>query len=248
MIAAQLYTLRDFLKTPQEIAESLKKVKKIGFNAVQVSGLGPIDAAELKKILDGEGLKCCATHESGKMIVEETDKVIDKLNILDCKCATYPYPHTQPKSADDYKALAAQLNKAGEKMTDADKILCYHNHAIEFERFENKTGLDIIFDETNPKYLQGELDVYWVQYGGSNPVEWCKKLKNRLPLIHLKEFGIVNNEIKMLEIGNGNLNWKKIIANAKRAGTEWFIIEQDTCRIDPFESLKISLEFLIEEG
>ena len=57
-IAAQLYTLREFLKTPEDIAISLKKVKKIGFDAVQVSGLGPIDAAELKKILDGEGLIC----------------------------------------------------------------------------------------------------------------------------------------------------------------------------------------------
>ena len=68
-IAAQLYTLREFLKTPADIAESLKKVKKAGLDAVQISGMGPIDLDELNKILDGEGVVCCATHESGADII-----------------------------------------------------------------------------------------------------------------------------------------------------------------------------------
>ena len=71
-IAAQLFTLRDFLKTPEDIAASLRKVKQIGYDAVQVSGMGPVAEEELVKILDGEGLICCATHEPGKKIVEET--------------------------------------------------------------------------------------------------------------------------------------------------------------------------------
>ena len=71
IIAAQLYTLREFCKTPKDIAASMKKVKEIGFDVVQVSGIGPIEPQELKKILDGEGLLCCATHEPGKDIVEE---------------------------------------------------------------------------------------------------------------------------------------------------------------------------------
>lgn len=246
-IAAQLYTLRDFLKTPEDIAKTLKKVKEIGFDAVQVSGIGPINPTELKNILDGEGLICCATHEPGKMIVEETEKVIEKLQILDCKYTAYPYPHMSLRSEEDYKSLAAMLNKAGEMMYDMGIVLSYHNHAIEFEKFNGRTGLEIIYNETNPRFVQGELDTFWIQHGGCSPVEWCKKLEGRLPLIHLKEFGIIDNQIKMLELGNGNLDWKKIVKAAKKAGTKWFIIEQDICRIDPFDSLKISLEYLIEE-
>ncbi|MEI8352769.1 MAG: sugar phosphate isomerase/epimerase, partial [bacterium] len=88
---------------------------------------------------------------------------------------------------------------------------------------------------------------YWVQFGGGNPIEWCKKLENRLPLLHLKEYGIVENKPTMLELGSGNLDWKRIVKAAKKSGTEWFIIEQDICRIDPFDSLKMSLEYLIKE-
>ena len=61
-IAAQLYTLREFTKTPADIASTLKRVRKIGYEAVQCSALGKIDPKELKNILDGEGLTCCATH------------------------------------------------------------------------------------------------------------------------------------------------------------------------------------------
>jgi sugar phosphate isomerase/epimerase len=246
-IAAQLYTVRDFCKTPDEIAKSMKKIKDIGFEAVQVSGLGPIETSELKKILDNEGLLCCATHESGSMIIDETDKVIEKLQILDCKYTAYPYPHLPLKSAADYTKLAINLSEAGRKMAEAGQILCYHNHAIEFEKFNGKTALDIIYDKSDFRYLQGEIDTYWVQFGGQDPTAWCKKLKGRLPLLHLKEYGILENKVTMLEIGNGNLDWKKIVKTAKKSGTEWFIIEQDSCRIDPFESLKIGLEYLIEE-
>ncbi len=247
IIAAQLFTLRDFLKTPDDIAKSLKKVKAIGFDAVQTSGIGPIDTAELKKILDGEGLVCCATHENGKMILEEPQKVVEKLNILGCKYTAYPWPHTSPKSEEEFKQLAAGLDKAGKVLKDAGQVLTYHNHAIEFQKFNGRLALDIIYAETNPENLQGEIDTYWVQAGGGDPVEWCKKLENRLPLLHLKEYGIIDNQPKMLEIGNGNLDWKRIVKAAKKSGTEWFIIEQDVCRIDPFESLKISLEYLVKE-
>ncbi len=246
-IAAQLYTLRDFLKTPEEIAKSLRKVKKIGYDAVQISGLGPIDTVELKKIIDGEGLVCCATHESGKTICEEPQKAIETLGILGCKYTAYPYPHLPVKTKEDFKQLACLLNRAGKAFAAAGMVLTYHNHAIEFERFGKKNGLEIIYGKTNPDYLQGELDTYWVQYGGGDPVEWCKRLKNRLPLIHLKEMGIVENQINILEVGSGNLNWKKIIKAAKKSGCEWFIVEQDTCRFDPFDSLKMSLDYLVAE-
>lgn len=247
IIAAQLYTLRDYLKTPEDVAKSMKKVKEIGFDAVQVSGMGPIETSELKKILDGEGLTCCATHENGQVIFEDTQKVIDRLLELDCKYTAYPFPHIKPDTEEACMELAKGLNEAGKKMAAAGLVLTYHNHAIEFEKFGGRTVLDIIYGETDPEALQGEIDTYWVQYGGGCPVEWCEKLKNRLPLLHLKEYGIVGNEVKMLEVGSGNLNWKKIVSTAKDAGTEWFIIEQDVCRIDPFDSLKMSLEYLVNE-
>ncbi len=247
VIAAQLYTLRDFLKTPQDVAATLKKVKQIGFEAVQASGIGPIDTHELAKMIEGEGLVCCATHEGGKDILETPEKVVEKLEILKCKYTAYPWPHTNPASEADYIALAKALDKSGAVLAKAGQTLCYHNHDIEFAKYNGRLALDILYSETSPENLQGEIDTYWVQHGGCNPVEWIKKLNKRLPLLHLKEYGYSDKQVRMMEIGNGNLDWKAIVKAAKAAGTKWFIIEQDVCRIDPFESLKISFEYLVNE-
>ncbi len=245
-IAAQLYTLRDFLKTPDEMAKTFRKVRALGFEAVQASGLGPVDPQELRKMLDGEGLVCCATHEGGEAILDRTAEVIEKLNLLNCRHTAYPWPHTSPKTAADYVALARRLTVAGKAMAKAGQVLSYHNHAIEFERMDDgRLGLEILYAESDAKALQGEPDTYWVAAGGQDPAAWCRKLAGRLPLLHLKEYGIIDNKPVMLPVGQGNLDWPGIVAAARQSGCEWYIIEQDVCRQDPFDSLKASLDYLL---
>lgn len=245
-IAAQLYTLRDYLKTPEDIAQTLKKVKAIGYDAIQVSGMGPIAEAELVKMLDGEGLVCCATHEPGVQIVEEVDKVIDRLQKLNCKYTAYPYPHKVPTTETEAIELAKQLNASALQMAAAGQVLTYHNHAIEFTKLNNRLMLDIFYEVAVD--LQAEIDTFWVQHGGANPTSWVSKLAGRLPLLHLKEFGIIDNQIKMFHIGGGNLEWASILKAADDGGTEWFIVEQDRDWIDndPFKALQLSFNYLTE--
>lgn len=244
-VAAQLYTLRDHARTPGQIVETLKKVRQIGYEAVQLSGLGPVPDNELAKMLDGEGLVCCATHESGDWILDRPQWVVDKLNAFGCKYCAYPYPGVKLESLQDVKDLAARLDAAGKVFAQGGKWLLYHNHHIEFRRFEGQLMLEVLYANTDPKHLGGEIDTYWVQAGGGNPVAWCAKLKGRLPCLHMKDYGMAaNNTPAFAEIGNGNLEWKAIIATSEASGCEWFIVEQDTCPGDPFESLKMSFEFI----
>ena len=85
LIAAQMYTLREFCKTPAEIAVACARVKKMGYDGIQMSGMGPIDPHEMRKILDGEGLVCCATHIPIDRMENETEAVVEEHNILGCK-------------------------------------------------------------------------------------------------------------------------------------------------------------------
>jgi sugar phosphate isomerase/epimerase len=247
-IAAQLYTVREYLKTPGDIAESMRKVKSIGYEAVQLSGLGPIDEFELVKILDGEGLVCAATHEDSVQILERPEAVVERLRKLGCKYTAYPFPSgIKFDTTDNLNAFTSALNHSGKVFHDAGMVLTYHNHAIEFQRVDGRLALDAIYEDTDPRYLQGEIDTYWVQCGGGNPVEWCERLAGRLPLLHLKDYGMSSPSTPaFFEVGRGNLNWRKIIDTAEKGGTEWFIVEQDVCPGDPFESLKISLDYLKE--
>ncbi len=245
-VAAQLYTVREFCKTPADIAASLKKIRAIGYPAVQASGLGPIPPADLAGFCRDEGLTICATHENSKTILEETPEVVAKLKTLGCRHTAYPYPGgIDFSSLDAVKKLAAQLNTAGKVLSEAGLTLSYHNHHIEFRRVGGRTALEVIYAETDPRYVRGEIDTYWVQYGGGNPVDWCRRLKGRLPLLHLKDFAITaDNKITFCEIGAGNLDWPAIIRAADEAGCEWFIVEQDACPGDPFDSLRQSFDYI----
>lgn len=244
-IAAQLYTLRDYLKTESEIAESLKKVRKIGYGAVQISGMGPIPEKDLVRICSDLGLVICATHEGGRTIVEEPERVVERLDKLNCKYTAYPFPHIIPATRAEAIDFARGIHAAAVKMAAAGKVLCYHNHDIEFTRMEDGSLLlDLLYD--NAPALRGEIDTFWVQAGGQNPAAWVRKLAGRMPLLHLKDYGILGRQRVMFPIGSGNLDWKSIIAEGEAAGVEYFIVEQDVCQKDPFESLADSLRYLEE--
>ena len=139
------------------------------------------------------------------------------------------------------------INIAGSIFSKANKVLCYHNHALEFQKINNEIILERIYKNTDNIYIQGEPDVYWIQKGGHDPISWCKKLKNRLPLIHLKDFIMLNeHESYYAEIGNGNLDIKNIIKEAELSGCNWYIVEQDECQGDPFISIETSFNNLLE--
>ncbi len=247
-VALQLYTLRDHLQTPDEIAATLKKVSAIGYRAVQVSGMGLIPEADLISILNGEGLHLCATHEPSEKILSEPEAVVERLKKLNCTYTAYPHPAGIDFSDfSQVERLAERLEAAGKVLHAAGQVLTYHNHATELIRVGEQTILDYLYEQTDATYLQGEIDTYWIQYGGGDPVDWCQKLDDRLPLLHLKDYQITTaSQPAFAEIGYGNLNWRKIIAAAEESGCKWFIIEQDTCPGDPFDSVAKSFRYVSE--
>jgi sugar phosphate isomerase/epimerase len=172
--------------------------------------------------------------------------VVDRLRQLGTRHTAYPFPNGVDWSKqDDIDHLIADLNRAGAVLHAAGQVLSYHNHAIELIRLGKTTALDLIYARTDPRYVQAEIDTYWIQYGGGDPVAWCRKLKGRLPLLHLKDYVItVAEKPDFGAIGSGNLDWPSIIAAGDSSGTEWFIVEQDTTPGDPFDSVKQSLDYI----
>jgi sugar phosphate isomerase/epimerase len=247
-LAAQLYTCRDLLQTPEDIAATLRRVRAAGYTAVQVSGMGPIAEDDLVRILADEGLECCATHEPSDVILNEPARVVDRLARLGCSFTAYPYPSgIDLADASAVQAWIARLDHAGSVLAAAGQTLCYHNHHHEFRRLGGRTILDLIYAGTKPTNLQGEPDTYWIQFGGGDPVAWCEKLAGRLPLLHLKDYMVdAQNNVTMCEIGAGNLDWPRIVAAAEKSGCHWFIVEQDTCPGDPVDSLALSYRHLAE--
>ena len=245
-IAVQLYTVREHCRTATDFAATIRRLRAIGYRAAQVSAIGPIPEAEIVRILAGEGVVCCATHEPADQLLGEPERAIARLRALGCQLTAFPFPRGVDFSVpENITRLARQLDASGAKFHAAGLTLGYHNHDLEFVRFGAGTALDHIFAETKPENLVAELDTYWVQYGGADPVEWCRKLAGRLPFIHLKDYRMTPaQKPEFAEVGAGNLDFRRIIPAAERSGCRWFIVEQDICPGDPFESLKASYDYL----
>ncbi|HUJ44556.1 MAG TPA: sugar phosphate isomerase/epimerase [Opitutaceae bacterium] len=245
-VAAQLYTVRDFCQTAAGLAAAVRKIRAIGYEAAQLSGQGPIPEAEIARIMAGEGLAICATHEPALVILDQPDKAIESLQKLGCRLTAYPYPQgIDFTDADSVTTLVRKLDAAGARFRAAGLTLGYHNHDIEFLKFQGAPVLEFIYDHTDPRNLVGELDTYWVHHGGGDCVEWCQRLRGRLPFIHLKDYAITRERRPIFcEIGTGTLPFRRIIHEAELSGCAWFIVEQDTCPRDPFESLQTSFEYI----
>ncbi len=244
VIAATLYTVRQFTQTPEDIAKTLHKIKSIGYDAVQLSALGPIDPKKLRKMLDNEGLTVAATHTDYHQLRNEPEQVIEEHQILGCQYVAIGSIPPEYRNLEGYQHFAQEASEVANRLEEGGLVFGYHNHSFELERFNGKTGLEILYSESDPKLFTSEIDTYWIQHGGGDPALWIRNLKKRAPLVHLKDMAVKEGQPIFAEVGEGNLNWPAILAACKEAGVIWYIVEQDICQRDPFESLGMSLRNL----
>lgn len=240
-IAVQLYTLRDFLRTPEEIAATLRRVKQLGYDAVQLSGLGPIAPQELATLLRNEGLTAAATHVSFARLQTDIQAIIDEHLCWGCQHVAIGSMPVEYRNAEGYLRFAEEANEVARTLQAAGLTFSYHNHSFEFTKYDDKLGMDLIYEHTDPALVLAEIDTFWVQHGGGDPIAWIRRMKNRMVIVHFKDMTSVDGTPTMAEVGEGNLNWPGIVQACRETGVKWYAVEQDVCRRDPFESLAISL-------
>ena len=250
VVGAQLYTVRDYCKTLPDIAETLKKVADIGYTAVQVSGFGDVDPKEVTRLFQDNGLTVASTHTGWPMFLEDLDTVIEIHKMWDCVHPAIGGLPGEYYSLDGLKRFLEELGPIAEKLAQEGMDFSYHNHNHELVRYGEKTWLAMLYEQADPDVLKAEIDTYWIQAGGGDPAAWVRKCAGREPLLHLKDFAMgPGREQRFAEIGEGNLNWKAILAAAQEGGVEWYLVEQDRCYDrDPFESLAISYRNLSAMG
>jgi sugar phosphate isomerase/epimerase len=117
--------------------------------------------------------------------------------------------------------------------------------ATSLRKLGGRTILERIFDETDPRNLGAELDTYWLQAGGGDPVAWIRRVAGRIPALHIKDLGVgPDNKPTFYEIGQGNLDFPAIVKAAEAGGCKWFVVEQDSSAGDPFDALAMSFDYI----
>ena len=241
-IAAQMYTVRD--AAARDFENTLNRVAEMGYAAVELAGIFNRDPAQLARLFIDLNLRCVSAHVSLDNLKNSLDQQIDTYLALGAEYLVCPWLSPEERGGEtSYRSLATLLDRLGEQCRTNGLQLCYHHHDFELRQFSGKTALDILLEETSPENVQLEADTYWLAYGGEDPTTYVAKWAGRVPLLHVKDM-TATQPPTFAEVGTGTLDWTSILNGARMGGTSWYIVEQDTCPGDPFESLKISLDNL----
>lgn len=248
-IGAQYYTLREYATTMEDFEDTCRKVSEIGYKLVQISGT-PLGAAEMREVLDRYGLEVVTTHRSFEDFQKDLGEIMDYNRTLGCKlCGVGSMPTWARENGENLSRFICEANEMAVRLGEAGMYFGYHNHAFEFAKLDGDFIMDRLIAETDPHSFQFIVDTYWLQVGGMNPAAFIRRLGSRAMAIHFKDLRAnVDNTTEMAEIGVGNLDWDGIIEACEEAGAKWALVEQDICRHSPFESLKISYDYLTGKG
>jgi sugar phosphate isomerase/epimerase len=239
-IALQLYTVRRL--TAVDLPGTLRAVADIGFRAVELAGLPATAPGELARLLSENGLQAVAAHESIEAIRDDADAVADRLIEVGCPRVIVPFlPDVDRRTAADVRKFAADLGLFARRFEKRGIRLGYHNHAFEFQPLDGTTVWDVLLDELPPE-VELELDVYWASVGGRDPAAEILAIASRVRLLHMKDRA-PGPELHDAPAGQGILAFPEIVQEARSAGAEWYIVEQDEPN-DPLEDIATALRYL----
>ena len=251
-IALQLYSLRDDIKT--DYAGTIKKVGEMGYTAVEAAGYGDgkfygRTPEEFKTDIEATGMKVLSSHTGRGLSNEEMDskdfaealkwwdEAINAHKAAGMKYIVTPAMPT-PSTLARLQAYCEYYNEVGKRCKEAGMSFGYHNHDFEFNKIEDKVMLDYMIENTNPEYVSFQMDVYWVVMARQSPVEYFNKYKGRFTTLHVKDHK---------ELGqSGMVGFDAIFKNTDVAGVKDIIVEVEEYNFTPAESVKKSLDYLLE--
>jgi len=258
-IALQVYSVRG--DAEQDFAGTMRRVKDMGYDGVELAGLYGKTAAECKAILDEVGLELVSAHVN--LDLQDQDEILKDYASTGMKYIAIPWL-PGPKDEAEQAEVIDRIRKAGERCKENGMTLLYHNHDFEFHKFGDRYVLDAYYEEISADVLQTELDTCWVNVGGENPADYVRKYAGRAPIVHVKDFVGVKTEnmygliggkeeeakksgaFEFRPVGSGVQNFPAILEAAEAAGAKWLVVEQDQPALGktPLECAEMSIQYL----
>jgi len=235
-IGLQLYSLRAQFAT--NVPGTLDEVKSFGIKNVELAGTYNMTPEKFVQELDARGLKAVSGHFDYGRYRDDPEAVAKEAKALGLEYAGCAWiPHNGDFDEKTCREAIAIFNKAGEVLAKHGLKFFYHVHGFEFQPFGNGTLLDLLFQETNPKFVNYEMDIFWIVYPGQDPVKLLEKYPRRWQLSHLKDMRKTvktgsltpNADVKDdVALGTGQIDMPAVLRAAKKAGMKWYFIEDES--------------------
>jgi sugar phosphate isomerase/epimerase len=249
-VGLQLYSLRDAFK--KDVIGTLDLAKSYGPKVAELAGTYNMAPEQFKKELDARGIKGIGNHFDYNRFKNDPEAVAKEAKALGLKYAGVAWiPHTGKFTEQDARDAAAVFNKAGEVLSKYGIKFYYHNHGYEFEPYKEGTLMDILVNETNPKWVAFQMDILWTFFPGQDPVKLLKKYGKRWELMHLKDLkkGVKTGDLtgstdveNDVVLGTGQIDLASALKAAREVGVKYYFIEDESSRSK--EQIPQSLKFL----
>lgn len=242
-IGVQLYTVRELLTTADGIKTTLKAIKDIGYDSVQLFGSIELleDCSKYSKELGIDISGVLVDVNSCENNEKRLFQLCNEYNISDIGVSS---GLDDCLNQDDY---IRRVNAFAAKAKDAGFTFSYHNHAHEFVKLDcGQTAMDLFLKNFDINSVNFMPDTYWLQDAGCDIRFFLEQTNGRVRILHLKDMKHTGNTHIFTEVGDGNLYMKGIVETALKNGITTFVVEQDICEIDPIESIRISYQNIKE--
>lgn len=231
----------------EDLLGTLEKVAEMGYTGAQFAGFGDYSAEAVKAKMDEVGIKPAGAHVQLELLENDLENTLKYHETIGNDLIIIPFlADERRQSKEDYEKIAEIVKDLGEKLHARGFTLAYHNHDFEFEAFDGKTGFEIIFEHTDPKYLKMELDCYWAAFAEHDPLEVIEKYADRVVSLHIKDQKDGTDEPNSVELGTGILPLADYVAKGKEVGVKLFVVEQEHFTKDPLESAAENVTVLKE--
>ena len=240
-VGLQLYTVRDKMK--EDFEATLARVAEIGYKEVEFAGYFDHAPADVRAILDRHGLSAPSTHIAlGE--IDAWKASLDTAKAIGHDYVVVPWiPQEKRMTLDGWKNVADVFNRAAQMAHDTGLQFAYHNHDFEFPKMDGQIPYDVLLQNTDPKLVQLEIDLYWITKAGQDPLSYFARWPGRVPLVHVKDSAGAP-EHKMADVGQGKIDWKRIFAKRDQAGIKHFFVEHDQPP-QPFQDIAASYNYLM---
>lgn len=252
----QLYTVRDPMAS--DAIGTLRTIANLGYEDLETFGFDPdrvgyygFDAHRFKQILDARGLTTTSGHydlfrylnEPLPVLESYVDKCIKGALALQQRYITWPWLDPDSRRIESFKKLAERLNIIGERIRRSGLGLAYHNHDFEFIDHDGVTGYDILLRDTDPNLVKLQLDLFWSTHSSKRSAhELFQQQPGRFVMWHIKD---MDKQKHYTELGNGVIDFTKIMPDAGLAGLQYYYVEQgDNFAVDPIQSIATSAAYV----
>ena len=248
-IGLQLYSVREHFNTEEEARATFKKLRELGYTEAQTAGCYGMDYGVFGKIANEEGITIIGTHDPFETMTDDIETAIEnhkKLGTTNMGIGGFGWGVTESAVVAEFIANA---NKVAKRLKEEGMKFTYHNHSQEFIKLDNGKTMMEMFMEGFDEDITYVLDTYWVQNAGGDVCTWIEKLSGKIDILHLKDMAVKyaedNSVVSYItEVGNGNIDFEKVIETAEKCGVKYFCVEQDNCPYDFEPSLKASSDYL----